>query len=103
MEVQLLLSHTSQDASFQKSGAPGCPGWLSIRLLILAHSGHDLTVYEIKPHIGPLADDSTKPAWDSLSLCLSAHPLLSCMCTRSLCLKVNNIFKKSNQTHHIIY
>ena len=29
-------------------------------------SGHDLTVCDIKPHVG-LCTDSVEPAWDSLS------------------------------------
>ena len=33
-------------------------------------SGHDLTIREVKPHIG-LCADSAGPAWDSLSLSLS--------------------------------
>ena len=40
-------------------------------------SGHDLMVYDIKPHIG-LCADSVEPAWDSLSPCLfspsATHP-----------------------------
>ena len=30
-------------------------------------SGHDLTVCEFEPHVGPGAD-SAEPAWDSLSV-----------------------------------
>ena len=39
-------------------------------------SGHDLSVCEIKPHVG-LCADLTEPAWDSLSPSLSAPFLLS--------------------------
>ena len=49
-------------------------------------SGHDLTVPEFEPCIGPLAD-SVEPAWDSLSLHL---PLL--MFSPSL--KINKLGKK---------
>ena len=48
-------------------------------------SGHDLTVREFVPHLG---SDHMEPAWDSLSLALSAPPLLSL----SLSLKINNFF-----------
>ena len=54
-------------------GVPRWLSWLSVRLVI---SGHDLTVWEIKPHIG-LCANSVEPAWDSLSLTLSAPPALS--------------------------
>ena len=37
--------------------------------------GHDHRVGEFKPGFG-LCADSVKPAWDSLSLSLSVHPLL---------------------------
>ena len=49
-------------------------------------SGHDLAVREFEPHIG-LCADSAEPAWDSVSPCLSAPPLLSR--TLSLSLKIN--------------
>ena len=39
-------------------------------------SGHDLTFLEFEPHIG-LHADSAESAWDSLSVSLSAPPLLS--------------------------
>ena len=39
-------------------------------------SGHDHTVPVMEPHIG-LRADSAGPAWDSVSLSLSAPPLLS--------------------------
>ena len=45
-------------------------------------SAHDLTVCEIESHLGFCAD-SAEPAWDSLSLFLSALPLLA------LSLKIN--------------
>ena len=48
------------------------------------NSGHDLTVNKFQPHID-LCADSTKPAWDSVSLSLSALPLL----TLYLSLKIN--------------
>ena len=38
--------------------------------------GHDLTVPEFESCIG-LCDDSAEPAWDSLSLPLSASPMLA--------------------------
>ena len=47
-------------------------------------SGHGLTVCEIKPHVG-LCADSVEPAWDSLSLSVSAPPLHA----RALSLKIN--------------
>ena len=37
-------------------------------------SGHDLMVRENEPHIG-ICSGSTQPAWDSLSLSLSALPM----------------------------
>ena len=49
-------------------------------------SGHDLMVCEIEPQVGICAD-SEEAAWDSLSLPLSAPPLLACVCT--LFLKTN--------------
>ena len=39
-------------------------------------SGHGLMVCEFEPHVGPCTD-SVEPAWDSLSLPLSAPPHLS--------------------------
>ena len=39
-------------------------------------SGHDLTVYELEPHIG-LCAHSAEPVWDSLSLLLSCSLSLS--------------------------
>ena len=36
-------------------------------------SGHDLTVYETRPHVRLWAD-SAEPAWDSLSPSVSAPP-----------------------------
>ena len=39
-------------------------------------SGHDLMVCGFKPHVG-LHADGAEPAWDSLPLPLSAHPLLT--------------------------
>ena len=39
-------------------------------------SGHDLIVREFEPHIR-LCTDGAEPAWDSLSLSLSAPPLLA--------------------------
>ena len=47
-------------------------------------SGPDLTIFGFEPHIG-LCADSVEPAWDSLSLPLSAPSLL----TGSLSLKIN--------------
>ena len=47
-------------------------------------SGHDLTVCEIETCVR-LHDDSTGPAWGSLSPSLSAPPLLVC----ALSLKIN--------------
>ena len=38
-------------------------------------SGHDLAVREFEPGFGLYAD-SVEPAWDPLSPCLSAPPLL---------------------------
>ena len=40
-------------------------------------SGHNLMVHEFEPYIG-LCTESKEPAWDSLSLFLSAPPLLRC-------------------------
>ena len=45
------------------------------RLTLDFSSGHDLTVCETEPRVG-LCNDSTEPAWDSLSPSLSAPPLL---------------------------
>ena len=47
-------------------------------------SGRDLTVCELEPHIGLWAD-IMEPAWDSVSLSLSAPSLLSL----SIFLKIN--------------
>ena len=58
-------------------------------------SGHDLTVCEVEPHIGLCAN--TEPAWDSvsLSLPLSAPPLLMVrMRTLSLSLKNKHLKNK---------
>ena len=52
-------------------------------------SGHDLTVCEIKPHVG-LHTDSMEPAWDSLPLSLSVPPQL----VLSLSLKINKLKEK---------
>ena len=38
-------------------------------------SGHNLTICEFKPQVR-LCADSSEPTWDSLSLSLSAPPLL---------------------------
>ena len=38
------------------------------------HSGHDLTTVEIQSHLG--LQQNVEPAWDSLSLSLSAPPPL---------------------------
>ena len=48
-------------------------------------SGHDLIVHGFKPHI-EFCTGSVEPAWDSpsVSLSLSAPPLLACMCIHSL-------------------
>ena len=46
------------------------------RVHICMCSGHDLMVHEFQPCIWLLAD-STEPAWDSLSLPLSAPSILS--------------------------
>ena len=49
-------------------------------------SGHDLTVREVKPHVG-LCADNKEPAWDSLSLSLSAPTPVSLSLSLSLSLK----------------
>ena len=58
-----------------------CQGtWVarSVKHLTLeSGSGHDLTVREIKPHVG-LCDGSSEPAWDSRSLSLSLFLPLPC-------------------------
>ena len=51
-------------------------------------SGHDLTVREMEFHVR-LCADSPEPAWDSLSLFLSAPPLLVCLFSLFLSLKLN--------------
>ena len=48
----------------------------AMHLTLDFYSGHDLSVHEIKPHIG-LCTDSRMPVWDCLSSTLSAPPLLS--------------------------
>ena len=53
---------------------------------------HALTVYEFEPCVG-LSADSVEPAWDSLSLSLTAPPLLV-LCL-SLSHKINKHLKKS--------
>ena len=45
------------------------------RLTLDLGSGHNLTVGEVEPRIG-LCTDREEPAWDSLSLSLSAPLLL---------------------------
>ena len=63
--------------TFGKNGVEGVSAARSIeRLTFDFGPGHDLTVHEIKPHIR-LCADSNEPAWDSLSLSLSAPPLLT--------------------------
>ena len=48
-------------------------------------SGHDLTVREFQPHVGLCADSSSlEPASDSVSLSLSAPPLLTLCLSLSL-------------------
>ena len=56
-------------------------------------SSHDLTVCEIRPRVRLYAD-SVEPAWDTLSLSLSASP------PRSLSLK-NKYFKKEFNTKYV--
>ena len=51
------------------------PCQLGIQLLIFG-SGHDLPVCGIESHVW-LCSDSAEPAWDSLSPCLPASPLLA--------------------------
>ena len=52
----------------------GATGWLSrLSVQVMISSGHDLTVCELKPHMGLRADGS-EPAWDSLSPSLSVPP-----------------------------
>ena len=45
------------------------------RLTLDFGSGHDLTIHELEPVIG-LCAGRVEPAWDFLSLSLSAPPLL---------------------------
>lgn len=55
----------------------GAPGWfsqLSVQLLTLISSGHDLTEQEFDPWIW-LYDDSVESAWDSISAPLLARAL----------------------------
>ena len=52
-------------------------------------SGHDLTVCEIRPHLG-LCADSTEPAWDSFCLSL---PLSELVYARALSIKINIFLK----------
>ena len=56
----------------------GGPGWLSrlgLPILVSARV-HDLMVREFEPGVG-LQTDIMEPAWDFLSLSLSAPPLLN--------------------------
>ena len=46
------------------------------RLILDFGSGHDLIVGKFEPHVRLWAD-RTEPAWDSVSLSLSAPPLLA--------------------------
>ena len=57
-----------------KKTALGMPGGArSVKHPTLGFSsGRDLTVREIEPHVG-LCVDGAEPAWDSLSVPLSAH------------------------------
>ena len=65
-----------------------------VKCLILDFSsGHDLTVYEMEPRIR-LCADSAEPAWDSLPPSLSAPPLLTCACMRSLALSLSQKINK---------
>ena len=60
------------------SGGRGAWVAQSVKGLTLGFSsGHDLTVCVMGPHLG-LCADSAEPAWDSLSLPLSASPPLMC-------------------------
>ena len=52
-----------------------CMAQLVKRSILDFSSGHDLMVHEFKPRVR-LYTDSTEPAWDSLSLFLSAPPAL---------------------------
>ena len=49
-------------------------------------SGHDLTVREFEPHVGPCAD-SSEPASDSVSPLLSAFPPAHALSFNNKCLK----------------
>ena len=55
------------------------PGWLSWlkRPTLDLSSGHDLSVRELEPCVGLLAD-SVELAWDSVSPSLCSFPTLSC-------------------------
>ena len=61
------------------------PRWLRSSTLDFS-SGRDLTVHEIKPHVGLWAG-SVEPAWDSLSLSLSLSFPRLC----ALSLKINKL------------
>ena len=53
-------------------------------------SGHDLTVREMKTHVG-LCTDSTEPAWDSLFPSFSAPSLFTPARSLLLSLKINKL------------
>ena len=55
-------------------------------------SSHDLTVHEIKPHVG-LCTDRGKPAWDSIPS-LSLCPSLTCDHSLSQDKEINILKKK---------
>ena len=58
------------------------------RLTLDLGSGHDLMIREFEPHFR-LHADSAEPSWDSLSLPLSAPPLLILSLSLSLSLSVS--------------
>ena len=67
----------SEGAIVNIIGSKGCWVAQSVRHQLLGFSsGHGLTVSEFEPHVG-LCAGNVEPAWDSLSLSLSAPPHLS--------------------------
>ena len=80
------------------------------RLTLSFGSGHDLTVCEFEPHV-TLEANNTEPAWDCLSLFLSAPPLLVCMLSLSLSLspslslslKINKLLETKKKVYTYIY
>ena len=54
--------------------------------------------HEFKPHVGLLRAVSAVPAWDFLSVSVSAPPLLTLSLCLSLSLKINKLEKRTEDS-----